>query len=101
MCMNETITLVKGNGGLQVDVSRMKWDCENIQSLPTWKVIYFSASEIAELIAGSCNGRFVSFTEDDLEVILARWLEKEYGNGHKLVSFRWLWDKVRDFQSVA
>lgn len=101
MCMNETITLVKGNGGLQIDVSRMKWDGENVSALPSWKVLYFSASEIAESIAGAGNGLLVTFTEDDFERFLAGWLEREYGNGHKLASFRWLWDKVRDFKVVA
>ena len=100
MRTNETITLFRGNG-LQVDVTRMTWD-GNGMDLPTWKVLYFTAADIAAGLAGwSDNGRSVTFTEDDFEAFLTSWLEREFGKGHKLTAFRWYWDKVREFNAVA
>lgn len=92
---NETITLT-ANEGLQIDFSRIAYPegTENAQTepRPSWLTTHFTAEHLKKALGS------LTFTEDDLETYLKSWLEYTLNCGVK--SFRWLWDKYRDYKAA-
>ena len=89
---NETITLT-ANEGLQIDFSRIVYpeDSNELKKpRPSWLTTHFTAEHLEKALGS------LTFTEDDLEKYLKSWLENTLTYGVK--SFRWLWDKYRDYK---
>lgn len=99
--INETITLC-GNEGLEVEISKITLvnPSEVGQpSHPSWVKANLTISEIVSNVATTAIGNgSVSFTEDDLEAYLKQWLEYHFNCG--ITSFRWVWDKYRNFKAA-
>ena len=93
--INETIVL-NGNEGLEIDISRIVYNdgAENAatESRPTWMTSHFTAAQLAEKLGS------LTFTEDELEGYLKAWLEYTLNCGVK--TFRWMWDKYRDYKAA-
>ena len=93
--INETIVL-NGNEGLEIDISRIVYNegTENAMTepRPSWMTSHFTAAPLAEKLGS------LTFTEDELEVYLKAWLEYHFNCGVK--SFRWVWDKFRDYKAA-
>ena len=93
--INETIVL-NGNEGLEIDISRIVYNdgAENAKTepRPSWLTAHFTAAQLAEKLG------FYTFTEDDLECYLKAWLEYHFNCGIR--SFRWMWDKFRDYKAA-
>lgn len=101
MNINEVIEL-NGNEGLEIDFSRIEYNAETetgVPSRPTWVQAHLTAAEIVSNVAtiSAANG-VVRFTEDELERYLKSWLEYHFNCGIK--SFRWIWDKFRDYKAA-
>lgn len=101
MTINEVIEL-NGNEGLEIDFSRIEYNAETTPmqpSRPSWIQAHLTSAEIVSHVASisAVNG-VVRFTEDDLETYLKEWLEYHFNCGVK--SFRWMWDKFRDYKAV-
>lgn len=101
--INETITLT-ANEGLEIDFSKIEFDTVvttkgKFPSNPSWLRANLSNSEIiANVKVLSAVKGVACFTEDDLEVYLKKWLEYHFNCGVK--TFRWLWDKYRNFKAA-
>lgn len=101
MKINEVIEL-KGNEGLEIDFSRIVYNAETAAgqpSRPSWIQAHLTAAEIVSNVATlSVDNGIVRFTEDDLQTYLKAWLEYHFNCGIK--SFRWVWDKYRDYKAA-
>lgn len=101
MDINETINLTE-NEGLEIDFSRIEYNAAPVTgqpSHPTWVKAQFTPSEIVANVNILSNERgIVRFTENDLEAYLREWLEYHFNRGIK--SFRWMWDKFRDYKAA-
>ena len=93
--INETIEL-NPNEGLAVEISRILWDTDGLNS---WMERHFSLEEIATGLGKTPdeNGT-VTFTEDEFEGYLSKWLATSTGSAHK--GFRWMWDKYRNYKAA-
>lgn len=101
MDINEVIEL-NGNEGLEIDFSRIEYNAAPVTgqpSHPTWVKAQFTPSEIVANVNILSNERgIVRFTENDLEAYLREWLEYHFNRGIK--SFRWMWDKFRNYKAA-
>lgn len=99
--INETITL-GANECLEVEISRITFiePAEVGQpSHPTWVKAQFTPSEIVSNVHTTMEMEGVcEFTEDALEAYLKQWLEYHFNCGIK--SFRWMWDKFRNYKAA-
>lgn len=95
MNINETINLTE-NEGLEIDISRIVYNdgAENAKTepCPSWLTTHFTAAQLKERLGS------LTFTEDDLEGYVRSWLEYTLNCGIK--SFRWVWDKYRDYKAT-
>ena len=91
--INETITLA-ANYGLEIEFSHIVYvdGVADSPVKPTWMVAHIPAAEIEK------NLGKLTFTEDELEAYLKFWLEYTLGCGVK--TFRWVWDKYRDYKAA-
>lgn len=100
--INEVITLTK-NEGLEIDFSRIVYNAETETgepSRPSWTRATLSLAEIVANVHTSLvkDGVVCEFTEDALEEYLKKWLEYHFNCGIR--SFRWMWDKYRNFKAA-
>ena len=90
MNINETITLTE-NEGLEIEISRIEFSAAvedgQTESRPSWLTTQFTAAQLKKQLGS------LTFTEDNLEGYVKRWLE--YTLGFRVKSFRWIWDKYR------
>lgn len=90
--INETIALT-AKDGLEVEFSRIVYvDGADSPVKPSWLTAHLPAAELEK------NLRKLTFTEDELEVYLKSWLE--YTFGCRVTTFRWIWDKYRDYKAA-
>ena len=96
--INETINLNPKSEGLKVEISRIEWDGEakQVEGLKTWTVVDFPACEIAAGLGIQQQNGWLTFTEDDFEGFLDKWLTEKFAP-HK--GFRWIWDKYRNYKA--
>lgn len=101
MDINEIIEL-GANEGLEIDFSKIVTNAITVEgqpSYPSWVRARLSVSEIISNVnvLSASNGE-ARFTENDLETYLKNWLEYHFNCGIK--SFRWTWDKYRNFKAA-
>ena len=91
--INETIALT-AKDGLEIEFSRIVYvdGVETSPVKPSWMTAHLPAAELEK------NLGKLTFTEDELEVYLKSWLEYTLNCGVK--SFRWVWDKYRDYKAA-
>lgn len=100
--INEVIEL-NGKEGLEIDFSRIVFsnptETIGLPSRPSWVQARLSNAEIVSNVETlSVNAGNVRFTEDDLQVYLKKWLEFHFNCA--ISSFRWMWDKFRDYKAA-
>lgn len=91
--INETITLT-AKDGLEIEFSRIVYADGVAPSpvKPSWTTAHLPAAELEKSLGS------LTFTEDELETYLKGWLEYTFNCGVK--SFRWVWDKYRDYKAA-
>lgn len=96
--INETINLNPKSEGLVIDIARIAWDeaAKPVGGLKTWMTVNFPADEIAAGLGIQQQNGWLTFTEDDFEAFLGKWLTEKFAPQK---GFRWMWDKYRNYKA--
>lgn len=98
--INETINLNR-NEGLDIDINRIVYKEDTgavVDIRPNWMKVQVSANEIEKHLPKSVCGDIVIIREDELEILLKALLSKQVNS--EVASFRWVWDKFRDYKAA-